>query len=255
MNKGLWNDAEVIDLFSTIEKIKKENKTIKEGFLLHAKKYTRKPNSVRNYYYHEIDNLFKDKQRAKKLGINLANHQKQDISFFSEKETQSVVTDIQNLVNKGLSVRKACLKLSGGNVDLMLRLQNKYRNEILKDKKESSKNTVNILEFKNKQKSLSENDLNSLFMGLVKLVKKTAIEEASQAIRKEKDSISFMLKKTLSDLSSKEKEVELLKEKVLRLEEENQKLSRHIDYKKAARIKLLTEKLAKYNVAKKEIVK
>lgn len=57
---GLWEEEEVKTLFQLVEDCKKNNISIKEAFLKHSQLYARKPNSVRNYYYHEVDNLNKD---------------------------------------------------------------------------------------------------------------------------------------------------------------------------------------------------
>ena len=217
-----WNDKEVIELFKCVEKFKEKSKSIKEAFSLHAKKFDRKPNSVRNYYYHEVDNLLKDSIRLKALKIDISKHQKQDVKFFSENEGEKIISAIDNLVKKGNSVRQACLKLSGGNVALMLRYQNKYRNQNVK--KDETGRLVNILDFKNKQKVLTDSDINSLFMGFVKLVKKTAYDEASQSLKAERNSINFLLKKTVFNLSKREKEVEDLKNLNEKLKKENEQL-------------------------------
>ena len=242
--KGAWEDAEVIDLFSEVERGKRQNKSIKEAFLIHAKKYSRKANSVRNYYYKEVDNLLKDKGRAKRMNINLSLHKKQDISFFSVKEGENIVKEINKLVGEGLSVRQACLKLSGGNASLMLRYQNKYRNETIKEKSEQNQKMVNIGEFKNKRNALTDSDINSLFMGLVKLIKKTAIENVSEEILEKE-----------RELERKEEEILQLKNEICKLEIENKKLAEYIDFKKISRAKLLVEKLAKYKAGNKEIAK
>lgn len=51
---------------------------------------------------------------------------------FSEEETDKILKEILVQKSKGVSVRKAVLKLSGGDDKLMLRYQNKYRNIVSK---------------------------------------------------------------------------------------------------------------------------
>ena len=107
MSNGIWNNEEVKNLFDTVEKVKNKNMPLKQAFVLHGESYSRKPNSVRNYYYHEIDNLKSDKNRLEKLGINLSKHEKNEINFFSSDEEKKLMTKIDSDVKNGLSVRKS----------------------------------------------------------------------------------------------------------------------------------------------------
>ena len=52
MKKGIWSNQEVKELFNQVEQTKKSGRPLKDAFSAHAERYTRKPNSVRNYYYH-----------------------------------------------------------------------------------------------------------------------------------------------------------------------------------------------------------
>lgn len=250
MTLNRWEDLEVKNLFSEVEETKKKGKAVRQAFIEHAKKHGRKPNSVRNYYYQEVNNLLADNGRVKELGIDISLHQKQEIKFFKEEEEEKIVKSIEALVNQGDSVRQACLKLSGGDVALMLRYQNKYRNHTIKSFNDEK--PANILEFKSPQRGLSDSDLNSLFMGLVRLVKKTAIEETSLQLKKEKDSVSFLLKKTLIELHKKEREINILKEDILKLTKENKKLEEKRLNDKTLHAKLLAQKLSKFKAGLKE---
>lgn len=216
---GRWKDEEVKSLFKEVEKTKGKGKSIKEAFFNHAQKFSRKQNSVRNYYYREVDNLLKDAKRLKDLGINISKHQKQEVKFFGENEGEKIVEEINKLVRKGDSVRQACLKLSGGNVALMLRYQNKYRNQSVKG--DDKQKFVNILDFKNRQKVLTDSDLNGLFMGLLKLLKKNAYEEALQSVKAERESMGYLLKKTIESLNKREKEICDLKDEIEKLSNSN----------------------------------
>ena len=167
----IWNDDEVKNLFAEVENCKKKSVSLKEAFVNHAKKFSRKPNSVRNYYYHEVDNLKDDVKRCERLSIDLRLHQKNHFENFDENEQSLLVEKIDALVGQGMSVRSACYKLCKGDLTLMTRYQNKYQS--VKKEKLKTKNVDNVILFKNKQKVLTDNDINSLFLGLVKLIKKS----------------------------------------------------------------------------------
>ncbi len=212
----LWNDDEVKSLFNEVEYCKNNQQALRMAFVLHAKKFKRKPNSVRNYYYKEVDNLASNEQRCKRLGIALEKHQKTHFVAFDEKEEEKLLKDVSEMVASGKSVRAACQILSGGNLSLMTRLQNKYQN--------SKKKESNVIPFRQKQKLLTENDINSLFMGLVKLIKKTAIEDFMEKTKLEKQSSSFLLKKAFLDLNKKDKQIADLRADFEKLKEENKTL-------------------------------
>lgn len=224
MKKGIWADTEVKDLFQYVEEVRKNNSPLKQAFVLHARKYGRAPNSVRNYYYHEIDKLAGDKNRASRLKIDLSHHSKSEVNYFSQEEELLLMNQIDQMVKAGYSVRKACLTLSNGDVDKMLRFQNKYRNYLAKNSNKS-----NIIKFSKKKKEiLTESDINSLFMGLVRLVKRTAVEELSDKMKEERESSNYLLRKALVDLNKKEKEIKDLKSQFLQLKQENVKLNESI---------------------------
>ena len=242
MKKGLWNDNEVKDLFETIEKAKKGNQALKEAFVSHAKKYSRQPNSVRNYYYHEVDNLWKDKKRAFALQIDLTKHQKTSINYFSEEQEQALMNKIKSLVASGYSVRKACFTLENGNVGEMLRYQNKYRNYISKS---SPKKQDNIIKFSNsKHDKLTENDINSLFLGLVRIVKRSAMDEVASKFKEEKENANTMLRKAIVDLNKKEKEIAQLKEMFKNLKNQNAKLAELVNQASCDKASKLRKKLS-----------
>lgn len=229
--KGIWNNNEVKELFSVVENFKEKNKSLREAFQAHAEKYGRKPNSVRNYYYHEVDNLKSDIKRLKNLGINLDKHNKTSIIYFSQEEEEKLMQDIDKLVKSGVSVRKACFKLSGGDVGQMLRYQNKYRNFLAKKEQkskniQSNKENSNIITFQKTQpRTLSDAEVQSLFMGLVRLVKKTALEESEEKYRKLISEANESLRKTLLALNNRERDIDKLKEELSKIKKENSSLA------------------------------
>lgn len=225
MEKGLWADEEVKNLFSSVERVKAKSGSLKEAFFLHAQKYSRKPNSVRNYYYHEVDNLCKDKQRAIRLQIDLKKHQKSKIDYFSKEQEKDLITKIDRLVKSGSSVRKACFTLAEGDVGVMLRYQNKYRNFHNRSKFEKPDN---IIKFARKKEGLSESDINSLFLGLVRLVKKSALEEISEKMKNQLEKTNLMLRKAVVELGEKDEQIANLKDMFAKLKEENKRLMKGV---------------------------
>lgn len=243
MKKGLWKDEEVKDLFQYVESTKHKKQPLKTAFMQHAKKYGRQPNSVRNYYYHEVDNLTSDTLRASRLKIDIKNHEKTEINYFSAEEEEKLMHKIEKLVEEGNSVRKACLILSNGDIDLMLRYQNKYRNYLIKKKPEKVEKG-NIIKFAKKQsENLTDNDINNLFLGLVRLVKRNAMEEATSKLRDERASANEMLRKAIVDLGKKDREIKSLKEEFARLKQENTKLVESVMKSKCNKAEKLNKKL------------
>lgn len=243
MENGIWDNREVKDLFNSIEKIKKEGQPLRKAFIMHAEKYSRKPNSVRNYYYHEIDNLKQDGKRLEKLGIDLSKHQKTAIQYFSKEEEENLMHKIDSLVESGCSVRKACLSLSNGDVGQMLRFQNKYRNFKANTKTE---NKNNIIKFTKKKEKITDGELQALFMGLVRLVKRNAEEELSTQYKNLIEKANNQLRKTIVALNNKERECAELKNSFLNLKEENAKLVKDMFKYKCDKAQKLRNKLENF---------
>ena len=214
---NIWNDDEVKSLFMEVENVKNSGLALREAFEKHAKKFKRKANSVRNYYYHEVDNLKKDRERANRLNIDLDKHTKNKLIPFTKEQEENFMKEIKALTESGMSVRSACFKLSGGDMTLMTRLQNKYQN--LK-----TQNTLpnNIVKFR--QKFLTDSDINSLFLGLVKLIKKNASESAEERVRNSAN----LLKEAYAELAKKDREIFFIKEDLKKLKLENEKLAERV---------------------------
>ena len=238
-----WKDDEVKKLFKFIEQGKSQNMCLTNLFSSYAKETGRMPNSVRNYYYAELNNLTENKKRRDKLEIDISLHQKIDQQEFTQKETEELVQKILEQTSKGISVRKACLNLAQGDIGKMVRYQNKYRSVVLKDKpiynncveKLKQKGVTvkkelpsNVITFKDRRTLLSDSDINSLFLGLVKLVKKQAGEEIYKNLKIETEKANNMLRKTLVQLSEKETEIKNLRKNFKVLCQENEKLNDEI---------------------------
>ena len=229
-----WNDNEVKSLFSTVEKCKEENNSLVFAFSEHAKKFNRKPNSVRNYYYHEVDNLTNDSKRCKSLEINLEKHDKSHFVCFDKIQENDLFAEIDKMTAQGMSVRSACLKLSDGDLALMTRFQNKYQNmkrKLIQNKKIEN----NIIPFK-KQRTLTDSDINSLFLGLVKLIKKTAQDEL---LEQGKNPIELLK----NEIAIKNREFESIKNQLENLKKENTKLREKLQFETESKTKALEEHL------------
>lgn len=249
MMKGIWKNQEVKDLFKAVETIKDQNKSLKDAFILHAKKYARKPNSVRNYYYMEVDRLKNDPKRLARLGLDLNKHKKNEIVYFSDKEQDKLLQDIDRLVKSGQSVRSACLKLSNGDISLMLRYQNKYRNYLAKQKSHDQSQD-NIIKFAKKKTLISESELQALFMGLVRLVKRSAEETANAKNDEALKKANSDLRLALQELSNKDRQIRLLKESFLKIKQENSKLTEQVMKLKVDKASKLRAKLNRENSEK-----
>jgi len=68
----------------------------------------------------------------------------------------------------------------------------------------------NLIKFKKKSK-ISDSEINGLFLGLVKLIKKVAMEDASQFSELEKRQLNENIQENLMIISQKELENEKLK--------------------------------------------
>lgn len=238
---NIWNDEEVKSLFLEVENTKKVGKPLREAFVKHAEKFKRKANSVRNYYYHEVDNLEKDSKRMQRLEIDINKHTKNKLVPFTKEQEEKFMKEIEDLKNSGVSVRSACFKLSGGDMTLMTRLQNKYQN--LKAQKEVPNNIVKF-----KQKFLTDSDINSLFLGLVKLIKRNAVELAEERMREEKQNSEYLLREAYLELAKKDKEIFRVKEDLKKQKQENEKLSLKLR-------KFLLSKGDKLNLADKRTIR
>lgn len=245
MNKKYcrWDNKEIKTLFSHIEQSNDKGMTLTQAFESYAMFSGRKPNSVRNYYYAELNNLQNNEHQRKKLEIDLTRHQKINPNFFSESETTNIMQEINNLTKKGLSVRKACLNLAGGDITKMVRLQNKYRTV---KKEQESKDTPlpqNIISMPQKHAQLTENEINSLFLGLVKLIKSNVKQELNFKMQKDTESANSLLRQTLVNLSNKEQQIEKLKKSFELLKLENKKLDEKIKLLRISNIDKKTQKL------------
>ena len=126
MNKiNGYTEDEAKKLVEYISDGRKEGKTLSGLFASYAQKTGRAKGSVRNYYYALLRSTGDSRVKEMLSGKDL---KAEKILPFSEEETDKILKEILVQKSKGISVRKAVLKLAGGDDKLMLRYQNKYRN-------------------------------------------------------------------------------------------------------------------------------
>lgn len=131
MNKiNGYTEEEARGLVEYIAEGKKNGQPLTGLFEGYAKKTGRAKGSVRNYYYALLRTTGDSRVKQMLRGKNL---HAEKIVPFSEEETDKILREILIQKQKGISVRRAVLNLSGGDDKLMLRYQNKYRNVITKE--------------------------------------------------------------------------------------------------------------------------
>lgn len=215
-----WDNEEVKTLFKFIEVKKSEGLSLVEAFKEYADCTFRHRNSVRNFYYKELESLQRDKFKAQSLGINLQNHIVIKGQSFSKDEEIKIINQIDDLVSDGYSVRKACLKLSGGDVSAMLRYQNKYRT-IKKPKKVKEKTAMGqIIKMPTKSNKLTEEDIKVLFLGLVRLVKKQEYENAKDLFETELYKANEKLKQAMAEIALRQNQIDKLREEIKLVKEQ-----------------------------------
>lgn len=263
-NYCMWKDEEVKKLFSHIEECSRKKMALTKAFQLYAQMSGRKPNSVRNYYYAELNELEHNQERAQRLGIDLKLHTKSKPKFFTEEEVRLQIGEIIKLKNFGYSVRKACLKIAGNNLEEMVRLQNKYRtllknnpeflkeleNEVAKKDLQTKELPNNIVQIPKKKTRLTESEINSLFLGLVKLVKNTAKQEATEYIKEETQLANNALRQALVQLSNKEQELQEIKRSFELLKTEKELLDETVKVLRGENAKFYAKLQSKNNKLK-----
>ena len=180
--------------------------------------------------------------------------------FFSKEEIESQIFEIVRLYNEGYSIRKACLKLANGNIDEMVRLQNKYRTLLkkqpqliasfeqkLKNEGKELKTVLpeNVISMPNRKTKLSDSEINSLFLGLVKLIKNHAKQEVAGTLQKQNQLANQELRKMMVSISEKEHEIQKLRNSFELLKNENKKFEKKIHELRSENAKLIQGKSSK----------
>ena len=227
-----WGLAEIKKLMDMIEN--KGNASLLEVFDRHSRIFNRNSYSVRNFYYKLLKLYETDSKIAKIFNENGIKNSAIS-SHFNENDTEALMKIL--LRNDGLSVRGACSRLAKGDKKLMIRYQNKYRNtlkhnpqlveRILSElragntKVRNFKNNISIMPIK--EEKITEKEIQSLFWGLVRLVKRNAEEEIESTLKREAEFANTALQNSLIDLRRKEVLINELREqnKSLKMKLEN----------------------------------
>ena len=227
-----WSEREIKELLTHL---KGATCSRKQVFKDYAGLTGRSPESVRNFYYMFMKQI-KDNQDNRFGALNRVNTGK----AFSKKETEALVSRVVCGLAAGKSVRKVCEELANNNLKETTRLQNKYRNTINKDPSIIARITLkpkaegedikhmsarintgkvnNIITMPKQESSrLTDGEIKSLFLGLVRLVKRSAAEEVALELRRECEFANSTLRNTLIDLRRKDRVLEELKEQNTKL--------------------------------------
>lgn len=153
-------------LLGFIKTNKSKNEPLIELFDRYAKLNNLNKYSVRNLYYYGLNKL-------ESKGENV-EHERKKIIKFTKQQSDELIEYIENNKLKGVSVRSSCMILANGDRKKCIRYINKYR---LEKRKTNYEGKDNIVKFVPKN-TLSDNDIASLFSGLVKLVKDNAVKQA-----------------------------------------------------------------------------
>ena len=211
-----WSLTEVKRLLNMISN--KGSKSLLSVFNDFATMTKRQPFSVRNFYYKLMEQAEHDNEIVELLGIKkMAQTIKNN--HFSKDDT---VILLQHLLNndKNISIRRACLDLANGDDKLMIRYQNKYRN-LLKTKPQLVSKVANELRAKGvkvrnvgikdniavmptPKAQITDKEIQSLFFGLVRLIRKSAEENVEIRLKRDAEFASTALQNSLIDLRRKE---------------------------------------------------
>lgn len=228
MRKSL-NDSEIEFLLSTVEEYKKMRKPLISAFEFVAKELNRKKNSIRNIYYNIVCCANKDKELADKIKFDKTKHETKCFKKFNKQEEKQLLLAIENKVKQGFSIRTACMQLSNNDPNLMTRYQNKYRNLVkLENESIEKEKVIKFPQREKKDDSLTDEEIKSLFLGIVKLVKRNAIKQADKLMQNKLEVVNNQLRKSAVETDGKEKQIEKLNQKNEELKQEIKKLKQKI---------------------------
>lgn len=199
-----------------------------------AKKFGVNKYTVRNFYYKFILKAKQNTMLTNKYNLNLEKHKTQNFARFSECEQQLLKTNIENKLKQGFSLRKACLSLANGDVNLMVRFQNKYRSLI---KQNLSRENKNILKFPSLQKvELTDSQLKTILTNVVKMVKNNAIKKTKDFNKAKLEIVTCKLLSTSKQVCEKHFEIENLKEENLKLSQKIELLKNQLKILRAENV-------------------
>ena len=127
-----WSDEESRLLWETADEAQQQGLPLKAVFESIAEKTGRRPNSIRNYYYAQVQKREGGAGRPARFVP------------FTQQEVDWLMEQVLTARAQGQSVRSCLQALSGGDHSLMLRYQNKYR-AVIKNRPEYVQKMVEAL--------------------------------------------------------------------------------------------------------------
>jgi len=206
----------------------------------------------------KIDKTEKDKNINKNINIEKilknSNENNKNNYFVAIKNTKKTINNNKNTVNENIletvknnkyAVSKNTLKTGENNKTVANKGQLSFSESKNKIQSKTNKNIININTAKQKfTRTISDSEINALFMGLVKIIKKNALENANEELKTECQQANENFRQTIIDLNKKESELK----KVCKVNEElNKKIT-----SQQQQICELLEKLSKRKLAKLE---
>ena len=176
MTRG-WTNKEKEELIKLAVKATAKKIPLKDVFENFGKKYNRKGDSVRNFYYAVLS-------ESKLRGELITGIEKVDIEMFGEKEVVNFMSSIMNQCANGATVRGAIMKITKDKTK-MLRYQNKYRNLV----KCESSIIYKIME-KQKMSGRYFDPFKKVVVELSETPLKVLVSDDKLRLRKEADSLS-----------------------------------------------------------------
>lgn len=113
-----WSEQEANLLWEAADEAQQQGLPLKSVFEQIAGQTGRRPNSIRNYYYAQVQKRMGDQPRPARFVP------------FTPDEVESLMEQVLRAKAQGHSVRSCLQRLADGDHSLMLRYQNKYRSVI-----------------------------------------------------------------------------------------------------------------------------
>ena len=184
-----WDISQVAKLIDMVNH--NEGKNLLNIFEDFGNESGRKKYSVRNFYYGlireaECNNNVREILAKNNINLGYTSH-------FCEEDERACLLAI--LTDNGKSVRATCFDLAKGDKVKATRYQNKYRNSLKnkpdliqelsdkiiksgqKSRIDSCSNIIKLPKLEEDKNYITEDEIQSLFWGLVKLVKRSAEQE------------------------------------------------------------------------------
>ena len=127
-----WSEQEANLLWEAADEAQQQGLPLKSVFEQIAGRTGRRPNSIRNYYYAQVQKRMGDQPRPARFVP------------FTPDEVETLMEQVLRAKAQGHSVRSCLQRMADGDHSLMLRYQNKYRS-VIKSRPELVKQIVDKL--------------------------------------------------------------------------------------------------------------